>query len=226
MTGPNVQDATAVRHIRIAITDDNEHFRETLRDVLSYEPDFEVVGMWKHGVEALLGLETVQPDVLLLDINMPMMSGVEATRKLQEKFPNVRIIILSMHDDAGYVLETLKSGASGYLVKDGSVTEVVRAIREVAAGRAMVHPRVTQTVIAQFQDRTDLDDSWKEVLTLREMDVLRELALGKTNQEIADSLHITPKTVKNHIFTIMSKLDVTDRTQAVLVAVKRHWLPA
>ncbi|MCL6547332.1 MAG: response regulator transcription factor [Alicyclobacillus sp.] len=214
------------RPIRIAITDDNEHFRETLRDVLQFESDFQVVGVWRHGLEALLGLESARPDVVLLDINMPMMSGVEATRKLQEKFPDVRIIILSMHDDEGYVLETLKSGAAGYLVKDGSVTEVVRAIREVAAGRAMVHPRVTQTVIAQFQDRVELNDSWKEILTRREMDVLRELSLGKSNQEIAASLHISTKTVKNYIFSIMSKLEVTDRTQAVIVAVKNRWLPA
>ncbi|MBX5436954.1 MAG: response regulator transcription factor [Alicyclobacillaceae bacterium] len=217
---------TAHRPIRIAITDDNEYFRETLREVLQFESDFQVVGVWKHGLEALLGLEQARPDVVLLDINMPLMSGVEATRKLQEKFPDVRIIILSMHDDAGYVLETLKSGAAGYLVKDGSVTEVVRAIREVAAGRAMVHPRVTQTVIAQFQDRVELNDSWKEVLTPREMDVLRELASGKSNQEIAEALHISLKTVKNYIFNIMSKLDVADRTQAVLVAVKNRWLPA
>lgn len=212
--------------IRVAITDDNEHFREALRDVLAFEPDMEVVGVWRHGLEALLGLESAKPDVLLLDINMPLMSGVEATRKLQEKFPDVRIIILTMHDDAGYVLETLKSGASGYLVKDGSVTEVVRAIREVAAGRGMVHPRVTQTVISQFHDRAPLNDSWKKLLTHREMDVLRELALGKSNQDIAESLNITPKTVKNYIFNIMSKLEVTDRTQAVIVAVKNRWLPA
>lgn len=210
--------------IHIAIADDNEHFRETLRDVLQFESDFDIVGVWRHGGDVMVGLEEVQPDVLLLDINMPFMNGVEATKRLQVQYPEIRIIILTMHDDEGYVLETLKAGASGYLVKDGSVTEIVRAIREVAAGRAIVHPQVTHTVIAQFQDRMDMSNSWKEILTEREMDTLRELALGKSNEEIADALFITTKTVKNHISSILSKLHVTDRTQAVVIGLKNRWL--
>jgi two-component system, NarL family, response regulator DegU len=210
--------------IRVAIADDNEHFRDTLRDVLQFEPDFQIVGVWRHGADVMMGLEEVQPDVLLLDINMPYVNGVEATKRLQVQYPEVRIIILTMHDDEGYVLETLKSGASGYLVKDGSVSEIVRAIREVAAGRAIVHPQVTHTVIAQFQDRVDMSDSWKEVLTQREMDILRELATGISNEEIAEVLHITTKTVKNHISSILSKLRVTDRTQAVVIGLKNRWL--
>ncbi len=162
--------------IRVAIADDNDNFRETLRDVLQFEQDFQVVALWKDGLEVLAGLEKIQTDVLLLDINMPFVNGVEATKQLQVKFPEVKVIILSMHDDEGYVLETLKSGASGYLVKDGSVSEIVRAVREVAAGRAIVHPHVTHTVIAQFHSHTKLNDSWKQVLTNREMDVLEQLA--------------------------------------------------
>lgn len=211
--------------IRIGITDDNEHFRETLRDVFQYEPDFQVVGLWRNGMETLAGLETTHPDILLLDINMPVLNGVETTKRLQIQYPNLKIIILSMHDDDGYVLETLKSGASGYLVKDGSVTEVVRAVREVAAGRAIVHPQVTQTVIRQFHDRIELNDTWKDVLTAREMEVLRQLAHGKTNEAIAESLKITIKTAKNHVSNILAKLNVNDRTQAVLIAIKRKWLP-
>jgi two-component system, NarL family, response regulator DegU len=212
--------------IRIAIADDNEHFRDTLKDALSYEPDLEIVGVWRNGLEAVMGLATAQPDVLLLDINMPVMSGVEATKRLQIQYPKLKIIILSIHDDPGYVLETLKSGATGYLVKDGSVTDIVRAIREVAAGHAIVHPQVTHTIISQFQERTVVNDSWREILTPREMDVLHELSLGKSNEAIAESLHITPKTVKNHVSNILAKLNVSDRTQAVLVAMKRHWLPS
>ncbi|MCL6516713.1 response regulator transcription factor [Alicyclobacillus sp.] len=212
--------------IRVAIADDNENFRETLREVLEYEPDLEIVGVWRHGADVLLGLEDVRPDVLLLDINMPFLNGVETTKQLQVRYPDVRIIILTMHDDEGYVLETLKSGASGYLVKDGSVSEVVRAIREVAAGRAIVHPQVTHTVIAQFQERAEMSESWRGLLTEREMDILRELATGKSNEEIAAALNITTKTVKNHISSIFTKLHVQDRTQAVVLAMKRHWLPA
>ncbi|MDQ0191103.1 response regulator transcription factor [Alicyclobacillus cycloheptanicus] len=210
--------------IRVAIADDNVHFRETLRDVLEYEKDFEVVGEWDHGGEALEGLATAKPDVLLMDINMPMMGGVEATKRLQQQFPDVKIVILSIHDEAGYVLDTLKSGASGYLVKDGSVSELVRAIREVAAGYAYVHSHVAHTVLAQFQEYQEVNNSWKDILTAREMDVLREMASGKSNEQIAASLHITLKTVKNHVSSIFSKLYVTDRTQAVLVAIKNHWL--
>jgi two-component system response regulator DegU len=212
--------------IRIAIADDNDQFRETLREVLSYESDLQVIAMWKNGAEAVAGLETVRPDVLLLDINMPILNGVDATKQLQARYPELKIIILSMYDDEGYVLETLKAGASGYLVKDGSVTEVVRAIREVAAGRGMVHPQVTQTIIQQFHDLALVNDDWKEILTNREMDVLRELALGKSNEEIADALGITEKTVKDHISNILAKLGVTDRTQAVVLAMKRRWIPS
>ncbi|WP_026962751.1 response regulator [Alicyclobacillus herbarius] len=212
--------------IRVAIADDNDQFRETLHEVLSYESDLQVIALWKNGAEAVAGLEVVQPDVLLLDINMPILNGVEATRKLQEKYPQLKIIILSMYDDEGYVLETLKAGAAGYLVKDGSVTEVVSAIREVAAGRGMVHPQVTQTVISQFHNLALLSDGWKEILTNREMDVLRELGQGKSNDEIARALGITEKTVKDHISNILSKLGVSDRTQAVVLAMKRRWIPS
>jgi two-component system response regulator DegU len=213
-----------MKHIRVAIADDNEQFRDTLRDVLQFEQDLQVVGLWCNGEEALRGLEEVQPDVLLLDINMPLLNGVEATKRMRARYPDLRIIILTMHDDEGYVLETLKSGASGYLVKDGSVSEVVRAVREVAAGRAIVHPQVTHTVIAQFQERYATNDSWREILTEREMEILHQLKYGKSNEEIAEALHITPKTVKNHISSILSKLEVTDRTQAVVIALKKKWL--
>ncbi|MCL6454467.1 MAG: response regulator transcription factor [Alicyclobacillus sp.] len=212
--------------IRVGIADDNEQFRETVREILQYEPDIQIVGIWRHGADLLLGLEDVQPDVVLLDINMPYLNGVEALKRIQQRYPDVRIIILTMHDEDGYVLETLKSGASGYLVKDGSATEIIRAIREVYAGRAIVHPQVTHTVIAQFQFHADLNESWRDVLTDREMDVLREIANGRSNDDIAKMLHITGKTVKNHVSSIFSKLEVTDRTQAVLVAVKRKWLPS
>jgi two-component system, NarL family, response regulator DegU len=184
----------------------------------------QVVGLWRNGEEALKGLEEVHPDVLLLDINMPILNGVETTKQMSEQYPHVRIVILTMHDDESYVLETLKSGASGYLVKDGSVSEVVRAVREVAAGRAIVHPQVTQTVIAQFKERYATNDSWREVLTEREMEILRHLKFGKSNEEIAETLHITPKTVKNHISSILAKLSVTDRTQAVVIALQKKWL--
>ncbi len=212
--------------IRIAIADDNEKYRSTLCTVLEYEPDFEVVALWSHGGEVLTKIGSASPDVLLLDLHMPHINGIETMKRLQYSNVNAKIIILTMYDDAEYVLETLKSGASAYLVKDGSSEEIVRAIREVASGGSVIHPQVAKTIIAQFQDTVELSDSWQSVLTSREMDVLRELAQGKTNEEIAETLHITIKTVKNHVSSILSKLHVTDRTQAVIVAMKQRWLPA
>ncbi|WP_054969993.1 response regulator [Alicyclobacillus ferrooxydans] len=211
--------------IQVGIADDNEQFRETLRDILQYESDMEIVGVWRHGADVLLGLEEVQPDIVLLDINMPFLNGVDTMKRIHERYPEVKVIMLTMHDDDGYVLETLRSGASGYLVKDGSASDIIRAIREVAAGRAIVHPQVTHTVISQFQNYMELNESWKEILTEREMDVLREIANGKSNDEIGKTLHITEKTVKNHISSIFQKLEVSDRTQAVVIALKRRWLP-
>ncbi len=210
--------------VRIAIADDNEQYRNTLREVLEFEPDLKVVALWGHGKEVLGKIEDVLPDILLLDIHMPHMNGIETTKQLQNRTTKTRVIILTMYDDAGYVLETLKSGAAGYLVKDGSSDEIIHAIREVAAGRAIIHPQVAKTIIDQFQDTVELSDTWQSVLTPREMEVLQQLAFGKTNEEVADVLHITVKTVKNHVSSILSKLEVTDRTQAVLVAMRERWI--
>lgn len=210
--------------IKIAIADDNDNFRETLKDVLQFEQDLQVVALWHNGREVLEGLKTVRPDILLLDINMPILNGVDTAKELENQYPDVKIIILSMYDDEEYVLETLRHGASGYLVKDGSVSEVIQGIREVAAGQAIVHPQVTQTVLAQFHDTNVVNDSWIAVLTHREMDVLTELARGKSNEEVALSLNITTKTVKSHVSNILSKLEVSDRTQAVVVALRNKWL--
>jgi two-component system, NarL family, response regulator DegU len=212
--------------IRIAIADDNEQYRNTLQTVLEYEQDFRVIGLWSRGEEVITKISSTSPDVLLLDIHMRQMNGIETIKRLQEFNITSKIIVLTMYDDAEYVLEALKAGASAYLVKDGSSDEIVRAIREVASGGAVIHPQVAKTIIAQFQDTVELNDSWQSILTSREMEVLRELALGKTNEEIAESLHIALKTVKNHVSSILSKLHVTDRTQAVIVAMKQRWLPA
>jgi two-component system, NarL family, response regulator DegU len=212
--------------IRIAIADDNEQYRNSLRTVLEYEPDFRVCGMWSHGGEVLTKIISISPDVLLLDIHMQNINGIETIKRLQDYNVNTKIIILTMYDDAGYVLETLKAGASAYLVKDGATDEIIRAIREVASGGAIIHPQVAKTIIAQFQEAVELSNSWQSILTAREMEVLQELALGKTNEGIAESLHIAIKTVKNHVSSILSKLEVTDRTQAVIVAMKQRWLPA
>ncbi|WAH37677.1 response regulator [Alicyclobacillus dauci] len=210
--------------LRVAIAEDNDEFRLTLRDILSYEPNMEVPAIWRNGREVLSEIDDVKPDILLLDISMPIMTGVETVRALHERGCPTKVIMLTMHDDEDVVLQTLKYGAAGYLVKDGSVEDIIRAVREVAAGRGMLHPQVTTILLNEMARAGQLNDDWKGILTAREYDVLRELAKGKSNEQISETLHITLKTAKNHVSHILAKLDVSDRAQAVLHAVRERWV--
>lgn len=210
--------------LRVAIAEDNDEFRLTLRDIVSYEPDMEVPSLWRNGREVLDEIDKVKPDVLLLDINMPMMDGVETVRKLGERQCQTKVIMLTMHIEEEIVLASLRHGAAAYVVKDGSVDEIIRSIREVAAGRGFVHPQVTPILLHEMVHTAELRDTWNEVLTVREYDVLCELAKGKSNEQIAESLHITVKTAKNHMSHILAKLGVTDRAQAVLYALRSRWV--
>lgn len=210
--------------LKVAIAEDNDEFRLTLRDILSYEPDMEVVALWRNGREVLEEIHHIQVDILLLDVSMPIFNGVETVRALQNRQVKTKIVMLTMHDESEIVLETLRLGASAYLIKDGSADEIIRAVREVAQGRGLVHPQVMPILLKEMKRDNQLSDSWKRVLTTREYGVLCELAKGKSNEQISDSLHITLKTAKNHVSHILAKLDVTDRAQAVLYAVREHWV--
>ncbi|MFD1675481.1 response regulator [Alicyclobacillus fodiniaquatilis] len=210
--------------LKLAIAEDNDEFRHTLRDIISYEPDMQVVALWRSGHEVLAEIDAVQPDILLLDISMPFMDGVATVRHLTERGCPTKVIMLTMHDDEEIVLESLRNGAASYLVKDGSVEQIILAIREVSKGRGLVHPQVTQILLHALSRQTKLNDSWKDVLTAREYDVLKQLTQGKSNEQIAEALHITVKTVKNHVSHILAKMGVADRSQAVLYAVRRRWV--
>lgn len=212
------------RTVRVAIAEDNDEFRLTVRDIIAYEPDMAVVALWKNGREVLERIEEVKPDVLLLDVKMPLMSGVETIRHLSGRRCDTKIIMLTMHDDEEIVLESFHQGATSFLIKDGPMMSVVRAVREVSQGRGMVDPQVTPILLNQITHVQRLDESWKEILTPREFDVLAQLAGGKSNHQIASALHITVKTAKNHVSHIIQKLGVTDRSQAALYAVRRHWV--
>ncbi|WP_067622972.1 response regulator [Alicyclobacillus acidiphilus] len=211
-------------NVSVAIADDNEEFRLTLRDFLAYEPGIEVVGLWSNGQEVLDEIGSVRPDILLLDITMPKVSGVEVVRALKMRNCSSKIIILTMHDTANVVLETLRDGASGYIIKDGAIDDVVRAIREVNQGNALVHPQVMPVLLGEMRRSHTLNPSWQSILTAREYDVLCEMASGKSNEQISETLHISLKTAKNHVSHILAKLDVTDRAQAVLHAVRERWI--
>ena len=208
--------------IRIALVDDQALFREGLRTILSLQSDFEVVGEAGDGQEALSLISKTQPDVVLMDLKMPRLDGVEATRQIKADHPQVNILILTTFDDDEYVFEGLRSGALGYMLKDAPSEKLVEAIRAAARGESFLQPSVAAKVVAEFsrlaERPVDPSRDLIEPLSERELDVLRLLAHGSTNRQIAESLVIAEGTVKNHVTSILGKLGVEDRTQAALKA--------
>lgn len=220
---------------RIVIVDDHRLFREGVKRILQFEEQFEVVAEGADGKEALALVEKHRPDIVIMDINMPHTNGVEATRQLIEAYPDTKVVVLSIHDDENYVMHALKSGASGYLLKDMDADTLVEAVKVVAEGGSYLHPRVTHNLIKEYR-RLAAGESGKEtpakrevclplhLLTRRECEVLQLLADGKSNRGIGEALFISEKTVKNHVSNILQKLNVSDRTQAVVVAIKNGWV--
>jgi DNA-binding NarL/FixJ family response regulator len=208
--------------IRILLVDDQKLMREGLRILLELEPDLDVVGEAEDGQVALEVYAALQPDVVLMDVRMPGMDGVEATWRLRERWPAARVIILTTFDDEEYIFEGLRAGALGYLLKDVSGAELADAVRKVAAGGALVQPSVARKVLAEFArlaPPTRLpDEGLPEPLSEREREVLRLLALGLSNREIAERLSLAEGTVKNYVTNILQKMGVRDRTQAAVRA--------
>lgn len=215
--------------IRVLLVDDQKLIRQGIQTLLELEPDLEVVGAAENGRDAIAAVERLRPDVALMDVRMPEMDGVAATRVLTERFPEVGVIILTTFDDDEYVFEGLKAGARGYLLKDVSSDDIAAAVRTVAGGGALIQPSIARKVVAEFSrlatgsigtnsSSAPPVDPLVQPLTERELDVLRALASGLSNREIADKLVITEGTVKNHVSNLLAKLDVRDRTQAVLKA--------
>lgn len=211
--------------IRILLVDDQTLIRQGIQTLLELEGDLEVVGVAGDGREALAAVERLQPDVVLMDVRMPHMDGVAATRELSARFPVVRVIILTTFDDDEYVFEGLRAGARGYLLKDVSSEELAEAVRTVAAGQALIQPSIASKVVAEFARLSGgapahgpSGAAGALALTERELEVLRLLAGGLSNKEIAERLVITEGTVKNHVSNLLAKLDVRDRIQAVLKA--------
>jgi two-component system response regulator DegU len=235
--------ATLKRNVRLIIADDHQLFREGVKRIINMEEDMEVIAECGDGIQVVELCNQNTPDVVLMDINMPLENGVVATERLRMIFPEVKVIILSIHDDESYVFETLRKGASGYLLKDMEAESLINAIRSVVSGYAYIHPKVTGKLINQLRRMTYLDDvgvvapsqtikesGMKYVhndnspLTKREAEVLRLMAEGKSNKLIGESLFISEKTVKNHVSSILQKLEVDDRTQAVIAAIKNGWV--
>ncbi|NMC46550.1 MAG: response regulator transcription factor [Chloroflexi bacterium] len=208
--------------IRICLVDDQRLIRDGLRLLLEMEDDLQVVGEAENGAMAIKMYADLQPDVVLMDIRMPGMDGVEATRRIIERYPKARVIILTTFDDDAYIFDALRIGALGYLLKDISGPELAMAVREVSQGGALIQPSVARKVIAEFSRMTpstnEVRPSLQEVLTDREKDILKGISRGMTNKEIAMQLSLTEGTVKNYISVIFQKLNVQDRTQAALRA--------
>lgn len=218
--------------IRIVLVDDQTLVRQGIQTLLELEADLQVVGTAANGLDALAVVERARPDVVLIDVRMPLMDGVAATRELVARYPGLGVIILTTFDDDEYVFEGLKAGARGYMLKDTSSDEIVDAVRAVAAGEALIQPSIARKVVAEFsrlaaarapaQPHSDpplaAPAPLAEPLTEREREVLRGLAAGLSNRELAERLVITEGTVKNHVSSLLAKLGVRDRTQAVLKA--------
>jgi DNA-binding NarL/FixJ family response regulator len=212
----------------VLLVDDQMLIRQGIRVLLEIEKDIQVVGEATNGREAVGQVEALHPDVVLMDVRMPEMDGVAATRELSARFPDVGVIILTTFEDDETVFEGLKAGARGYLLKDIGSEEMAQAVRKVASGEALIQPRLTRKVLAEFSRMASAGDnrtpaktgapseSLAAPLTDREREVLQALARGLSNREIADELVITEGTVKNHVSNLIEKLGVRDRTQAVL----------
>lgn len=208
--------------IRILLCDDQPLFREALRTLLSLQPDFEIVGEAANGIEAIQLAEKHRPTVVLMDLQMPVLDGVAATRKLREAFPECCVIALTTFSDDERVFEGLRAGAVGYLLKDTFPEKLFEAIRVAAGGESFLHPSVAKKLVVEFtrlSDRISVSRTpGPKLLSDRELEVLRLVTIGATNKEIAERLFIAQGTVKNHITNILGKLGVRDRTQAALKA--------
>jgi DNA-binding NarL/FixJ family response regulator len=207
--------------IRVVVVDDEALVRDGISLMLDVESDIEVVGEAGTGVEAIAVVRETEPDVVLMDIRMPEMDGLEATARIVESEDSVRVIILTTFDPDEYVYEALRAGASGFMLKDTPRNELAAAVRTVFDGGAMLSPTITSRLIGRFTDRLSVDTKTSnrlEQLSNRELDVLVEIAHGRSNDEISDRLFIGAATVKSHINRLYTKLGVRDRAQAVAFA--------
>lgn len=212
--------------IRILVVDDHTLVREGFARMLELSPELQVLGQAASAKDALEMVKTLQPDIVLMDINMPGMNGIEATRIIKNEYPDVEVIILSMYDEEQYVLESVKAGATGYVLKEISPEDLLRAVKTVHNGGSMIQPSLARKVLKEFAHLARESPAPGRATLLRELserevEVLQYVADGKSNREIADTLTISEKTVKAHLRSIFRKLEVSDRAQAVAYAMRK-----
>lgn len=210
--------------IRILITDDHGVIRAGLRALLAGIPEIEVVGEASDGLEVLRKTAQLKPDIVLMDLSMPNMGGIEATRQLSQIEPEVRVLILTVHEDESLLKEVVRAGAAGYIIKRAVEDELIHAIRVVARGDMYVHPSLTRNLLTPPSATRSTSRSYVEELTAREIEVLRLLARGYTNRQIADRLRISPRTAEGHRANLSAKLGFHSRVELVEYAEKHNLL--
>ena len=212
--------------IRVLLADDHPLLRAGLSKVLSLEGDIDIVAEAGDGEEAIKVVERLLPDVVLMDINMPKINGIEATRRIKQRFSDIQVLVLTFHDEEEYVLALMRAGAKGYILKDVDPSIVAKAIRQVHNGECYFPSKlITQVVEKVSQAEKEGRNVESDLLTKREQEILEEIVQGKSNKEIAETLFISEKTVKNHVSNILRKLEVTDRTQAAVLALRSGIVP-
>jgi DNA-binding NarL/FixJ family response regulator len=216
---------TDVQPIRVVLADDHAVVRKGIREFLESEDDIQVVAEAADGAAAVVVVAKHQPDVAVLDIQMPAMTGIEATRRIKAEHPSVRVLVLTAYDDDPYIFALLQAGASGYVLKTADSSELVHAVRAVHRGESALDPAVAQKVVQQLTSGRPLGaQSSAEALTEREVEVLRLAARGLTNKAIGQDLGISDRTVQGHLANIYGKLNVGSRTEAVTEALRQGWL--
>ena len=205
--------------IRLMLADDHRMLREGLRRSM-IEQGFDVVGEARDGEEAIRLAEELLPDVILMDVTMPEVDGVEATRQIRAEFPGIHVVMLTMHADQDVLASAIRAGASGYLVKDCSTEEIAAAVRMAVSGETVLSPQLAASMLDEVRRLDQPADEGERIITKREEEVLQLIADGCSTPEVAEQLFISQKTVKNHLASIYQKLDARDRTQAVLQAVR------
>ena len=217
-----------MKKITVLLADDHRILREGVRSLLEKAQDIEVVGEASEGGEAVAKAQALSPDIVLMDITMPGMNGLEATRQIKALRPNTRVLILSMHESNQYISQFLRSGASGYVLKDTAASELVGAIRAVFQGDAFLYPSIARKLLEEYLLKVQSGEETESYdgLTGREREILRMIAEGRSNKDIADVLSLSIRTVQAHRANLMAKLHMHDRTELVRYAIRKGLIPA